>query len=537
MSTVPPNMPPGGTPPPPVPPFDPKTHWRAYREQQKAAWRAQRDAWRVQRHAWKANYVGMYGPRVPSMIGPILLVCAGVVALLVVSGRLGAGAFWSWYGRWWPLLLIGAGLALLAEWALDMRRLTPVRRSGGFIWILILLAGLGVASATVNRFWSPFSNHFGNNGFFDNFGLPRHDSDQPVDIRQIPANATIEIRNPRGDVSITGSDEPTLKVQAHEVAYAGSDAAAKKIFDAEAAQVTVSGSVVTIQAPDNEKGRVNLSITVPKAAHVTVNSGWDNVIASGLGAGVDITSRGDMHLSSIAGPVVAHFVHGRHDIFAAQDIQGNIAMEGDVDDITLSNIVGGVAQNGDIPGNVSMQNVAGPVHLQTSVTTVDAASLPGELTLNDDDLRIIGAKGQVRVITHSKDVDLSQVYGDSSVKDSDGTIRVELAGSYNLEARNSKGDVEIVLPPNASAAISGQTHNGDVITDYALTVSGEEDKTVTGNIGKGGARIVLSAENGDLHIKKGSAEPPALPAPATENTPGERHLKSLKALPAQSVTQ
>ena len=243
MSSVPPNMPPGGTPPPPIPPFDPKTHWRAYREQQKAAWRAQRDAWRAQRLAWKANYVGMYGPRVPSMIGPILLVCVGVVALLVVSGRLDAGAFWSWYGRWWPLLLIGAGLALLAESALDMRRRTPVRRSGGFIWILILLAFLGVASTTVNHFRSPFFNHFGNNSFFDNFGLPRHDSDQPA-----------------------------LKVQAHEVAYAGSDAAAQKIFDAEAAQVTVNGSVVTIQAPGNDKGRVNLSITVPKTAHVTVNS-------------------------------------------------------------------------------------------------------------------------------------------------------------------------------------------------------------------------------------------------------------------------
>jgi hypothetical protein len=66
MSSMPPNMPPntppgGGAPPP----YDPNTQWRTYREQQKAAWRAQRDAWRAQRHAWKANYVGTYGPRVP----------------------------------------------------------------------------------------------------------------------------------------------------------------------------------------------------------------------------------------------------------------------------------------------------------------------------------------------------------------------------------------------------------------------------------------------------------------------------------------
>ena len=51
MSSVPPYTPPGGGAPPP---YDPKTQWRVYREQQQAAWRAQRDAWKAQRHAWKA---------------------------------------------------------------------------------------------------------------------------------------------------------------------------------------------------------------------------------------------------------------------------------------------------------------------------------------------------------------------------------------------------------------------------------------------------------------------------------------------------
>ena len=82
---MPPNMPPGGGAPPPIPPYDPKTQWRVYREQQRAAWRAQRDAWKAQRHAWKANYAGAYGPRVPSVVGPVILVCIGIVALLARS--------------------------------------------------------------------------------------------------------------------------------------------------------------------------------------------------------------------------------------------------------------------------------------------------------------------------------------------------------------------------------------------------------------------------------------------------------------------
>lgn len=531
MSNIPPNMPPGGAPPP----YDPNTQWRVYREQQRAAWRAQRDAWRAQRHVWKANYAGAYGPRVPSVVGPVILVCVGVIALLVVTGRIDSGSFWTWYGQWWPLLLIGAGLALLGEWALDMRRKTPVRRSGGFIGILIFLAFLGAISAAHNHFLGPTHFDFGDDSFFSNFGMPEHDSDQPVDNRQIPANASIEIRVPRGDVSITASDQPNLEVHAQEVAYANSDSSAKRIFDAEAAHVTVNGSAVLIESQNNGRGRVNLSVSVPKTAHVTVNAEWDSVTASGLGAGVDITARGDIHLSSITGPVVAHFVHGKHDVFAAQDVQGDVTMEGDVNDITVTNIKGAISQNGDIPGDVSMENVAGPVHLHTSVTTVDAAQLPGELTLNDDDLRIIGATGEVHVATRSKDVDLSQINGNSHVEDRDGNIRIELEGAYGVEANNSKGDVEITLPPNASATVNGRTHNGEVITDFALTVSGDENKTVSGRIGSGAARIELSADNGDLHIKKGSAVPPA--APAISADPNARHLKSPKTPPAQPVAQ
>ena len=99
--------------------------------------------------------MGTYGPRVPSIVGPIILVGVGVIALLIMSGHIDAGTFWAWYGQWWPLLLIGAGLALLGEWALDMHRKTPVRRSGGFIGILIFLAFLGAISAAHNHFWGP----------------------------------------------------------------------------------------------------------------------------------------------------------------------------------------------------------------------------------------------------------------------------------------------------------------------------------------------------------------------------------------------
>ena len=85
-----------------------------------------------------------------------------------------------------------------------------------------------------------------------------------------------------------------------------------------------------------------------------------------------------------------------------------------------------------------MENISGPVRLHTSVTTVELGELPGDLTLDSDDLHITEAKGLVRVVSHSKDIDLSQIYGDSIVEDRNGRIAVEPAGNFGVEAKEQQ---------------------------------------------------------------------------------------------------
>ena len=533
MSSVPPNVPPGG--------YDPRTQWRVYREQQKAAWRAQRDAWKAQQYAYKAQYHHAYGPRVPSVVGPLILIAIGIVWLLIYSGHISYASFWGWYGKWWPLMLIAAGLAMLAEWALDLKREAPVRRGTGFVGVLILLAVLGFcASGWTHGYWGPWRADFGDHddNFFNMFGQPEHDFDQPVISQAIPSSASVQVEDPRGDVSITAGDSSNIEVQAHEVAYAGSDADAKKIFDAEQAHVTVCGDAVLVKTDGNNSGRLNLKIMVPKSAHVTVHSGHGDVTAANLNSGVTInSSHGDVHLSVIKGSVQVHFATDKGD-FSAHQIDGDLTAEGNCNDLTLSEITGKVAINGELFGDVHMENVSGPVHVHTSVTDMDVAALPGDLTLNSDNLRVTQAKGQVRVTTHSKDVDLAQVYGDSYVEDRDGRIAVETAGSYAVEAKNRKGDVEVTLPPNAVATVNGSTRNGDIVTDFPLAVSGDESKTVSGKIGAGGPKVTLTAENGDIHIKHSDETPPPPPTvSAPPAAPSAPHLRAPKAAPASPVTQ
>jgi len=221
-------------------------------------------------------------------------------------------------------------------------------------------------------------------------------------------------------------------------------------------------------------------------------------------------------------------------------VTGDITADGNCNDLTVSDTKGRVTVNGEIFGEVHLESIAGPVDIHTSVTDVQMAELTGDLTLNSDDLRVTEAKGPLHVVTHSKDVDLSQIYGDTHVEDKDGRISVEPAGNYAVEAKNSKGDVELTLPPNASASIDGHTRNGDIVSDYELTISGDENKTVSGKIGSGGSKIVLTSDNGDLRIKKGSGfstTSSTEDGPKPPKAPNAPHLKAPKGLPGEPVSQ
>ena len=114
------SMPPGGGQPP-YRPTIPRPSGASTGSSRRPPGAPSATPWKAQRYACKAGYWRRLWAARSFVVGPIILVGIGVVALLMVTGHIAADDFWTWYAHWWPLLLIGAGLALLGEWALDMR--------------------------------------------------------------------------------------------------------------------------------------------------------------------------------------------------------------------------------------------------------------------------------------------------------------------------------------------------------------------------------------------------------------------------------
>ncbi len=497
MSTNPPPYP----PPPAGPPYGPD--WKYQRRILKDQARAQRDAMRIQRDIYRTQVRGM---RRGSIIGPICLVAIGIVFLLVQTGHLASYRLWDWYGRWWPLLLVGLGVVLLIEWIIDQKvqrdsQQPYIRRGtgGGVVTIVLVLIFAGLFSSAVRHNHDFFVHGLSiNPDNIDEFLGDKHESDQTFD-QDFPANTALSVTNPRGDVTVSGtSTDNQIHISAHKQVFSRSDSDAATKAQQLVPQITNSGGNFSITMPTSEGAHADLVITIPPHSPATVNANHGDVRVTDIQGPVTVTANhGDIDLSTITGPVNIHINNGGSS-FSAQSITGPLMLEGHARDLTISDVHGPVSTTG------------GPIRFHTSRTDFQLARLDGDIDISpNSDLSANAAQGPVTLNTRNRNITLDQIAGDLSVTNRNGSVDLTSAppiGNINVENRN--GSVTMTLPEQASFTVQAQTNNGDVDNDFSLPDSGDDNhKTLTGTVGKGGSLIRITTSEGDISLKKASIHP------------------------------
>jgi DUF4097 and DUF4098 domain-containing protein YvlB len=501
---------------------------------QRDAARAQRRAERAQRQYWRAM-------RRPSIVGPILLLAVGIIALMVELGQLSAFQLWDWYTRWWPLLLIVVGLISLGEWWWD--RDNPYGRRhhyGGVVALLILLAIVGYANHGVREF-----RHFGHWGDPDWFyGVLGHQHESDITLnREMPSGALLDIEVPRGDVTLTPSGDSEIHVQSHATVYTGSDSDARRVFERVQPQLTVNGKSVTLRTTDQNNARTDLTIEMPVDAIASITVGRGDVTAEALNTAFTVTSnQGDVKLTNLK---AAAEVHMRKGDFDAHTIGGDVSLEGRLDDVAITDVEGRVLLNGDFFGDTHVAHVSSQVHYRSSRTGIELAGLPGDLTLDSDDLQVDNALGPVTITTRSKDVACTQIAGNAHIQDNNGEISLSTAGQPGtIQIQNHNGRINLNLPANASFTLQAVARNGEIHSEFDLpvTIVGS-GQSASGTVGKGDAKVDLTADHGSIAISKfDSMAPRVPPAPPTPPMPpgvptlpsierGPRHLRA----PAEGI--
>jgi len=520
-------------PPPYPPPYSPRDARRQARDQ----WRAQRDQWKSQRRYWRQ----VYGYRRPSVVGPVVLLAVGIIALLVETGRMSLSGFWMWYERWWPALLILVGLVSLAEYFWDRKNpYAGYRSAGGVVFLILLLAFIG---------WGAHG-HWWFNKFDDNdddfFSMMGEERENDVQLDQALADGgNVTIQNARGDVTVTASEDGQIHVRAHQVVHS-SEKDAPGIFDQVKPKIVTSGTGAVISVAGRGGAHVDLTVQVPGKTFATVNTQHGDVTIDGLQNNADVTSQhGDVKFDSITGDVHARMDHGD---FSAHEIGGHAMVDGHVDDVTMSDVKGQVVLDGESMGDTHLEQVGSTVHFHTTRTDLDIQKLGGDLTMDSSDLTANQLYGPVRIVTRSKNIDLTQVTGDTHIETSNGDVNVLAALPLgNMQITNHTGGLTVTVPEDTSFVVNASTTEDDELeSDFPLQASTSGDRrNLQGTVGHGGVKLDLSTSHGNLQLKQGSSAPmppPHVPQPRTAPEPPAppappKHLKAPKGEPAAPTVQ
>ena len=497
-----------------IPPYNPSNDPRWQRDQTLAA----RDAWkaqaRVQKEQWKAYRRSL---RRTSIVGPLLVVALGVVFLLIHSGKITGPAFALWYAHWWPVLLIGIGLFLLAEWFIVRVRRAPgappvsVGPGAGFGFLIFFLIAFGIGLNAAKDHVENFTELHLNGDDWEHLVGSKHESDPAPILSPLSAGAMLTVDNPHGDISVVGlSDDGQLHLTVHNEVYSASDSDAESKFKQLEPIINGSGEILSLRVPSIDNAQSEIKLSIPANTRLTLNANRGDVHVSNLKSGVNVTANhGDVDLKGITGPVTARVNHSSSSITLAS-ITGAVNVQGRGNEINVSDINGRVNVNADFLGGGHMQHIRDAVTFKSSKISFALARLDGEVNIDgNEDFNIEQALGPVTVDAKNRNVNLTRVSGDLTVTDKNGEVEIGMAAPLGaVRVENHNGSVHVSLPDQGAFTVQADTADGEVHSDFILAsrTSGKSG-SLSGTINGGGQAIRLTTTHGDIALRRSQLAP------------------------------
>lgn len=163
-----------------------------------------------------------------------------------------------------------------------------------------------------------------------------------------------------------------------------------------------------------------------------------------------------------------------------------------------------------VPGRCHKGGVDSPSHwgnnhtkITFSVKAPQGVVLKAETT--NGSIHASSLKSVVWAATTNGSLDLSTTEWASGAT-TNGNVDVSM-GKANwtgeLKLASTNGGISVSLPSSAQFAVQASTTNGNVHTDFPITVQGNfGSKSVSGTVGSGGRELHLATTNGGIELKK-----------------------------------
>ncbi|HZS53137.1 MAG TPA: hypothetical protein VFA65_01940, partial [Bryobacteraceae bacterium] len=385
-----------------------------------------------------------------SLVGPLLLILIGVLFLLhAVMPDFHIAEILRMY---WPFLLIGWGVLALIELVIRfaMGSALPVNGiSGGGWFLVVVICIVGLVSFEVGRH-GPWWHQMGIERGFAAFG-EEHEFSVAPQQRSVGTTPHVVIERFRGDAKITGSDGNSVSVSGHKSIRAFGDGDANRANGQTPVEVVTQGSTIIIRC-NQEKADTRtpvttyLDITMPKGASVEATGVYGDFDISAITGDVDLSSENaGVRLQDLGGGVKIET--RRSDLIRCVNVSGPVDLRGHGEDVELTKIAGQVTINGDYTGTVSLRDLAKPVRIEDLHTQLEIQQVTGEVRLERGSLSLQNVVGPVKLNTHATDVTLDGVSNELSMDVDKGDIEVRPGrlplGKMTIHARS--GNIEVAL--------------------------------------------------------------------------------------------
>jgi DUF4097 and DUF4098 domain-containing protein YvlB len=475
------------------------------------------------------------------VVGPLILIVIGMLFLLRNFGY--TIPLFHDFVRYWPLLLVLIGVVRLAEHFAARSAGRPSPGMGGgtvFLLVIIICMGVGLSAAFHGRdqinWGSVRDNVDVDDQLMHLFGSEySYDGELTQDI---PAGGTLRVNCDRGNITVHNWDHPQVKVVYHKRVFASSQGEADSTNKSTTPRIQAQGTSVEVQGNTESAGpkgvASDLEVYAPLKADLELTARRGDVSVTQRTGDVKVTSqRGDVTLDQVTGNVN---VTTRHGSLHVSNVSGNVNADGRLDDLALDTIAGSAFVTADIFGDTRLAKLQKGVSIRTSRTELQIARLDGDLTMDSGDLQGDGLLGPISLSTKAKDINLRNLKGDVHINDDHGDISLEsgsAAGLGNLDLTTHHGDVHLRLPTKANFQYQVVTRHGDIRSDFenVRSESHTGSSSASGMVGKGGVKVNVTSDTGDIEISKteeSMTAPPAPPTPPAVPAPPTKPVKPAK---------
>lgn len=447
-----------------------------------------------------------------SIFGGLILILIG--ALLLVHQfhpEIGIGPF---FQRYWPLLLVLWGLALLVDYFLTPRlggtHAPAVAGSEVALIVVLLLVVAGIAGYDWARKHSPDFD-FGVDDMFD------HPYDWKTDLTPIVAKSNappISIATDRGDITINPAMDEKLHVNVDKIARAASEEEAKRAADAVQVRITpadndgfhIEPEIGHVANFDSSDLRTDLNILAPPQSPLSVQTNHGDIRIASMKAPVTINSRsGDLDMHDVSGDITATMTHGDTHI---DSVKGNVRLDGRGGEVDISDVTGDATIAGEFYGPIRAHNIGKTTRFTSSVSNLTLGKLSGQMEMDSGDFSVSDVSGSFMLNTKNKDVTIDNVNGRIDLTDAHGDINLhfEQAPHDDVRIADDSGNIDITIPAHSNFTISAISKSGEIDNEFegsALKSSTSGETTILqGAFGTGGPHITLSTTYGTISIHK-----------------------------------